>query len=243
MFKRFSSFLPLALILLLAACSSTNGGSPTASPIPTTTGAAALPQTGATLDPQVDFATNTPLPESGEEAPADSPTPPPTDAQAGLPCTGELTPPDQEGPYYTPGSPERTSLIEPDMSGEPILLTGQVFDADCNPIPGAQVDFWQTDAGGAYDNAGYRLRGHTLTGPDGGYAMETILPGEYPGRPPHIHVKVFAPDGRELLTSQLYFPEADGQPPAGVPASLIPELGEPDEQGRREARFDFVVRN
>jgi len=34
-----------------------------------------------------------------------------------------------------------------------------------------------------------------------------MMPGEYPGRTPHIHVKVKAAD-RPVLTTQLYFPGA-----------------------------------
>ncbi len=39
----------------------------------------------------------------------------------------------------------------------------------------------------------------------GRYHLETIVPGEYPGRTRHIHVKVQAP-GQPVLTTQLYFP-------------------------------------
>jgi protocatechuate 3,4-dioxygenase beta subunit len=45
------------------------------------------------------------------------------------------------------------------------------------PVAGAKVDVWQADDSGAYDNAGYRLRGYTLTDDSGRYAMETIVPG------------------------------------------------------------------
>jgi protocatechuate 3,4-dioxygenase beta subunit len=128
------------------------------------------------------------------------------------------------------------------MPGVPILIFGHVFDQDCNPLAGAKVDFWQADANGVYDNAGYTLRGHVLADESGRYAIESIVPGEYPGRPPHIHVKVFAPDGRELLTTQLYF--AGGENSADVRAApdLLVDITGPDAQGRQQAPFDFVVR-
>jgi protocatechuate 3,4-dioxygenase beta subunit len=91
------------------------------------------------------------------------------------------------------------------MGGTRVTLSGYVLDPNCQPVENAWLDFWQADAQGQYDNAGYVLRGHQFTDASGRYTLETILPGEYPGRTPHIHVKVKAPDGPELIT-QLFFP-------------------------------------
>jgi protocatechuate 3,4-dioxygenase beta subunit len=146
-----------------------------------------------------------------------------------------------EGPYYSPGSPERRSLIEAGMLGTPILISGQVFDQDCNLISGASVDFWQADANGAYDNAGFTLRGHVITDNDGFYAMETIEPGLYTGRPAHIHVKVFASDGRELLTTQMYFPGSENSPDVQAAPDLLVGYQGSDNQGRQLVLFNFVV--
>src|SRR5205085_9577000 len=71
-----------------------------------------------------------------------------------------VTPAETEGPYYKRSTPERTSLWEPGMAGTRLRLSGQVLTRDCRPVPAALLDFWQADAAGAYDNAGYRLRGH-----------------------------------------------------------------------------------
>ena len=50
---------------------------------------------------------------------------------------------------------------------------------------------------------GFKDFGHDVTGQDGSYRFRTIKPGKYPGRAPHIHVKVL--DGnREVLTTQFY---------------------------------------
>jgi len=158
-----------------------------------------------------------------------------------IPCSGTLTSPNMEGPYYTPGSPERSSLIETGMPGTPIMITGQVFDQECNPIPGASVDFWQADANGVYDNAGFTLRGHVITDQNGYYAIETIAPGLYTGRPAHIHVKVFAPDGRELLTTQLYFPGSENSPDVQAAPDLLVAYQGVDAQGRQQVIFNFIV--
>ena len=120
-------------------------------------------------------------------------------------CSGQPTPAQTEGPYFKPGSPTRTSLVEPGMAGTRLALSGRVLSRDCRPIAGARLDFWQADASGTYDNAGYRLRGNQTTRSDGRYALDTVVPGEYPGRTEHIHVKV-QPAGGGTLTTQLYFP-------------------------------------
>jgi protocatechuate 3,4-dioxygenase beta subunit len=80
-----------------------------------------------------------------------------------------------------------------------------VFSTKCQPIAHALLDFWQADSNGNYDNTGFRLRGHQYTDNQGRYSLETVVPGEYPGRTRHIHVKVQAP-GHPVLTTQLYFP-------------------------------------
>ncbi len=126
-------------------------------------------------------------------------------AQAAAGCSGNITPAVTEGPYYKAGSPERTVLYTAGMSGTPVTITGYVFDKNCQPIAHAWLDFWQASASGVYDNAGYTLRGHQYTDQSGRYILQTVVPGEYPGRTEHIHVKVQAPNG-PILTTQLFFP-------------------------------------
>jgi protocatechuate 3,4-dioxygenase beta subunit len=130
---------------------------------------------------------------------------PPTPVCANL----TTTPAQTEGPYYKPNSPERTSLLEAGMDGTKLIVTGYVLTKDCQPIAHAWLDFWQADDKGNYDNAGYRLRGHLFTDEQGHYTLETIFPGEYPGRTQHIHVKAQAPNG-PILTTQIYFPGEPG---------------------------------
>ena len=119
---------------------------------------------------------------------------------------GSVTAAQAEGPFFKRGSPERTSLLEPGLGGTKLLIVGRVFSRDCKPVAGALLDFWQANAQGDYDNVGYRVRGHQLTDGEGRYRLETVVPGLYPGRTRHIHVKVAAPN-RRTLTTQLYFPE------------------------------------
>jgi protocatechuate 3,4-dioxygenase beta subunit len=151
-----------------------------------------------------------------------------------------LTPAQTEGPYFKAGSPERTALVDDGMGGTRLLLTGRVLDPDGQPVAGALLDFWQADASGAYDNRGYTLRGHQYTDESGAYHLETVVPGLYPGRTRHIHVKVQAPNG-PLLTTQLYFPNEARNASDGIfsPALVLPIQTADD--GSESASFDFVV--
>jgi protocatechuate 3,4-dioxygenase beta subunit len=152
----------------------------------------------------------------------------------------EPTPTQTEGPYFTPNSPERASLREPDMLGTPLTVTGFVLSTTCQPIAGALVDFWQCDDQGVYDNVGYRLRGHQFTNEEGRYTLETILPGVYPGRTRHIHVKVQAPN-QPVLTTQMYFPNEPGNARDGIfRPELVMDLQDTDT-GKLGA-FNFVLR-
>jgi protocatechuate 3,4-dioxygenase beta subunit len=119
------------------------------------------------------------------------------------------------GPFYTPDTPERQSLLEPDMPGTRLVVTGYVYSTDCQPIPGALLDFWQADDAGVYDNQGFRLRGHQFADEDGRFELETVVPGLYPGRTRHIHVIAQAPDQPVLIT-QLYFPDEPANASDGI---------------------------
>lgn len=152
---------------------------------------------------------------------------------------GRLTPPAAEGPFYKDGSPGRTSLVDPGMPGTALSLSGRVFGRTCRPIAGAWLDFWQADARGVYDLAGYRLRGHQLTDGEGRYRLQTVVPGGYGARTPHIHVKVRAPGG-PTLTTQLYFPHSprNQQDPLFRP-ELVVSLRE--SSAGLVGTFDFVL--
>ncbi|OEV05140.1 dioxygenase [Streptomyces oceani] len=149
------------------------------------------------------------------------------------------TPPQTEGPYFTPGSPERDSLLEPGSPGTRLTVSGYVFGLTCEPLAEVLLDFWQADPRGAYDNVGYGYRGHQYTDGGGAFRLTTHVPGLYPGRTRHIHVKVQAP-GQPVLTTQLYFP---GEPRNGTDAIFDPALlmDVRDADGGQEGSFDFVL--
>jgi protocatechuate 3,4-dioxygenase beta subunit len=170
------------------------------------------------------------------EALAQGPLLPPTPA-----CTDidDVTPRQTEGPFYKPRSPERQSLLGPGMTGTPILLTGYVLSRRCQPIARALLDFWQADGQGQYDNEGYRCRGHQFTDEAGRYRLETVVPGLYPGRTRHFHLKVQAPN-RPILTTQLYFPGEPRNARDGIfnPALL---MAIQDTADGKVAGFNFVL--
>lgn len=144
-----------------------------------------------------------------------------------------------EGPFFTPNSPERTSLLEEGMPGTKLVVTGYVYSTDCRPIENALFESWQADDAGEYDNVGYKLRGHQFTDNDGRFELTTIVPGLYPGRTRHIHVKVQAPDG-PVLTSQIYFPDEEQNERDRIfnPA-LVLDMDETDDG--QLGYFTFVV--
>ncbi len=150
----------------------------------------------------------------------------------------DVTPAQTEGPYFKANSPERTN-IRADASGTKLLLAGTVVTTDCKPVARALVDFWQCDANGSYDNSGFAFRGHQYTDAQGRYQLDTVVPGIYPGRTRHIHVKVQAPGGR-VLTTQLYFPgEARNASDGIFRRECLIDVR--DGADRRDGSFTFVL--
>jgi protocatechuate 3,4-dioxygenase beta subunit len=157
------------------------------------------------------------------------------------PACGEHgpTPAQTPGPYFKPQSPLRTSLLDPGMPGTKIVVEGTVLTSDCKPVSRALLDFWQADARGEYDNAGFRLRGHQFTDDAGRYRLETVVPGIYPGRTRHFHVNVQAP-GRPVLTTQLYFPgEPLNQRDGIFDRDLVMQIR--DASDAKLARYVFIL--
>ncbi|MEK9970121.1 MAG: intradiol ring-cleavage dioxygenase [Ferrovibrio sp.] len=162
-----------------------------------------------------------------------APTPTCGDSHAGT------TPAQTEGPYFTPHSPQRAALYEAGMDGTRLRVGGLVQDRACRPLAKVLVDLWQADASGRYDNAGFRLRGHQFTDAEGRWQFETVLPGLYPGRTRHLHVKLQAPHSA-VLTTQLYFPDE----PANARDGIFDKRLLMKTAGDREqmiARYDFVL--
>ncbi|HNA99005.1 MAG TPA: 3,4-dioxygenase subunit beta, partial [Marmoricola sp.] len=106
------------------------------------------------------------------------------------------------------------------VPGVPLTFNFSVFDMsrDNAPYVGAAVYVWHCDAIGRYSmySEGVQqqtwLRGMQFADESGRLSFETIVPGCYPGRWPHIHFEVY-PDAaaatnvdNAIATSQLAFP-------------------------------------
>jgi len=101
--------------------------------------------------------------------------------------------------------------------GVPIDLTMKLVNVDtaCSPIAGMAVYVWHCDAAGQYslyeiEDQNY-LRGMQIADANGSVTFNSILPGTYRGRWPHVHFEVFrsaqaAVSGEKaLLVGQLAF--------------------------------------
>ncbi|GGM95943.1 catechol 1,2-dioxygenase [Thermus composti] len=123
----------------------------------------------------------------------------------GQACTP--TPALTEGPYYLREVPRRQDLRE-GLFGVPLRLLLRVQDRACRPMGGVRVDLWHADAQGRYSGVqapGVFCRGWQATDEGGEVAFLTLFPGWYPGRTPHLHLRVEA--GGRAFATQLFFPE------------------------------------
>jgi protocatechuate 3,4-dioxygenase beta subunit len=129
------------------------------------------------------------------------------------------------GPFYPRNAAERPRETDADLIsvdgdrvltlGVPIFLFGRVVDRNGNAASGAMVEIWQCDdnavyhhpAGGAVSERDPNFQGYGIDRTDarGDFRFRTIRPVAYPGRTPHIHVRVQPAGGRTLAT-QLYLP-------------------------------------
>ena len=136
-----------------------------------------------------------------------------------------------EGPFYPPRAwRERWAAWDADLTrvvqdgqtlvaqGEHLGLAAVVADARGRLIDGAEVEIWQCDVMAHYRHPqvprqpggfdpGFQGLGLARSDAAGALRFRTIRPVAYPGRTPHIHVKVRHASFGEL-TTQL-FVEAD----------------------------------
>ena len=161
------------------------------------------------------------------------------------------TPKQTEGPFYPDKLPLDTDndllVINDEITpavGTIAHFSGKILDIKGTPIRNALVEIWQCDNSGAYlhsgsDNGNKRDKnfqgfGRFLTGSTGEYYFRTIKPVPYPGRTPHIHVKV--KQGRkELLTTQCYIKGHAGNARDGVLRGIR------DAKQRDALMADFVA--
>lgn len=161
------------------------------------------------------------------------------------------TPSAMEGPFY-PTSSMRFDDVDNDLvkiegavkaaGGEVIQLNGKLVDSDGDPLANAIVEIWQCDATGRYlhtadrrsepRDAGFQGFGRARTDAEGRFTFRTIKPVPYPGRTPHIHLKIID-QGFELLTSQLYL---EGHP--GNSRDFLFQRMSAEQQERVSMRFE-----
>lgn len=237
--KTIFRFVITLSIVVLAACSpaavSTNPSNNTINTV--------VPTTVSNTDPNVSSPTPTDSTDSNGTAATEVSSPAET-MDPNLACSGgktssSATPELTEGPYYKAGSPEQAELYQDGMAGTKLIVTGYVYDTNCQPVANAWLDFWQADANGNYDNSGYTLRGHQFTDENGRFQLTTVVPGLYPGRTEHIHFKVQAPNG-QIITSQLFFPGVAQNDSDGIyDANLLLSIQESSDG--LQGQYNFVV--
>lgn len=148
-----------------------------------------------------------------------------------------------QGPEYLPGSPVKQGKdFANELPGQRLILTGKVLDANCKPVQGAVLDFWQTNSTGDYDYKGYNLRGKIVSDKDGNYVLHTVYPERLvisndTARPAHIHVIAGIP-GQPLVTTQVYF---EDQPKDSALKDSLITIPINATNGTKIANFDFVV--
>lgn len=178
------------------------------------------------------------------------------------------TPPATEGPFYPDKLPLDTDndLLIINDAITPAVGTiahfgGKILDAKGNPLKNAVIEIWQCDNNGAYLHSGtsnkekqdrnFQGFGRFVTGSSGEYYFRTIKPVPYPGRTPHIHIKV-KKGGKDLLTTQCYIEGHPGNATDGIFRSLGSEKLQkassadfapiPDSKiGAVAAKFDIVL--
>ena len=135
-----------------------------------------------------------------------------------------------------PASLSAKARIAPaDEPGDPLLITGQVFDSSgLRPVPNIVVYAYHTDIKGLYTPSGAarppRLHGWARTDAEGRYEFRTIRPAPYPGNgpPAHVHFYLSGPGIPRQEAEELQF-EDDRK--------VTPQVA---ERSRRAGRFGGV---
>lgn len=135
--------------------------------------------------------------------------------------TCSTTPSETAGPFPTK-SPSSlvTNDITSDRAGVPFIIKITINNSNnsCAALAGAIVDIWHCDKDGNYSEYGgtgmqsvnyqsvHFLRGRQTTDAAGLVTFNSIFPGWYSGRAPHIHVHIYSASGTSLLVTQIAFP-------------------------------------
>lgn len=127
------------------------------------------------------------------------------------------------GPYFRIGliyGEAQNNLLKEKTGGEPITITGMVFDGDGEPMPDAMIEIWQPDANGIFNHPldplheqadpHFRGFGRAETRNGGRYEFRTIKPGGRDGSAAYINVHVFARGMLVHALTRIYFPDEPG---------------------------------
>jgi protocatechuate 3,4-dioxygenase, alpha subunit len=126
------------------------------------------------------------------------------------------------GPFFRIGLEHlnRADLAVPGVSGTTITIRGKILDGDGQPVPDAQLEFWQADAEGNFSENRCEAGGcgpakftgfaRIPTDAAGKFELRTIMPGPAPGsdggtQAPHIAVFVFMRGLLKPLYTRIYF--------------------------------------
>ncbi len=134
--------------------------------------------------------------------------PPGMGVAATPPCDPSTKPTPARTPAgYRANAPMRSLVVEANDTSRRLVLSGAVIGLRCGYIAGAVIETWQADASGVVPSTGDRLRGRQQTNAEGGYRLETVVPGAPAGQAPRINLKVTVP-GKAVLTTSVFLPDA-----------------------------------
>lgn len=157
-----------------------------------------------------------------------------------------------------PQRPSSLDLAPKDEPGVRLVVHGRIVDPQGQPVAGAEIHAYQTDATGAYtrerpmDEPNARLSGWLQSDAAGRFELRTIRPGGYPkavklnGRerhiPAHIHLDVKAPGYRERQLQAVFSDDPLLSDPYW--ADWVKRLGQPVlvlRQGQGARVTDLVI--
>lgn len=150
----------------------------------------------------------------------------------------------RDGCHSVRGSTSSIVVASADEPGERLLVRGRVIDRQGKAQAGVEVRVYHTDAAGYYSRGGMeesqaRLCGVFQSAADGGYDIDTILPGAYAtgGPAAHIHFQVVGGKG-EFFT--LTWRARSGDPATGNRTTSPRPLVKTDD-GVWVLEYDLVV--
>ena len=131
----------------------------------------------------------------------------------------------EEGPYFVDGMADVSNVIY-NQTGIPLNISIVILDGrnttaqQCIPLQNVKVDIWNCNWDGVYSDESSEstlgviyLRGYQLSNSSGGVMFQTVYPGWYAGRTPHVHFRFRVYDGANSALSydetlQMFFDDA-----------------------------------